>query len=405
MNILYVYDGHWPFQATRAIKQSDVLLEAGHTITMLSRGSPGKARDELERDGRLIVARMPTSSKRLVDKLLNYPVFLNPLWVRHVMRQARRSRTDCIIVGDLPLAPAAILASQGGRIPVHYDMAEVYPVAMHSVLPRESGLALRVARATHAADAVERWVVKRVATTFVVSEESRERCLGLGVDPRRVVLVGNTPANPESLRTDWPPPPDIADIVSASRPTAIFVGNVYADRGLSFAIDAMAAVAREIPSAMLVIVGEGRDRAFLQDKVARENMGGHVRFLGWKHHSEHPAYLRHAQVGLLPFVETQHIRITLANKLFDYMGAAVPIVASDVPSMRRIIDETKTGLLVPASNAAALSDAMLRLFKNDALRAEMGKNGLAAIAGPYEWKKDARRFLDAIEHNVNPARA
>ena len=42
MNVLYVYDGHWPFQATRAIKQSDLLLAAGHSVTMLSRGSPDK---------------------------------------------------------------------------------------------------------------------------------------------------------------------------------------------------------------------------------------------------------------------------------------------------------------------------------------------------------------------------
>jgi glycosyltransferase involved in cell wall biosynthesis len=131
-------------------------------------------------------------------------------------------------------------------------------------------------------------------------------------------------------------------------------------------------------------------------------MGKHVRFLGWKHHSEHPAYLRHAHIGLLPFVETQHIRITLANKLFDYMGSGIPIVASDVPSMRRIIDETKTGVLVPASNSVALASAMVRLFKNDELRAEMGRNGVAAIAGKYDWAKDARRFLEAINHNTSP---
>jgi glycosyltransferase involved in cell wall biosynthesis len=302
----------------------------------------------------------------------------------------------------MPLAPAAILASDRGRIPVHYDMAEVYPVAMHSVLPRETGLPLRIARATHAADAVERWVLKRVATTFVVSEESRERCLSLGVDPKRVVLVGNTPANPEALRMKWPSPADIDDVTSAGRPTAIFVGNIYADRGLSYAIDAMTLVARQIPTAILIIVGEGRDRAFLEAKVTREDMGKHVRFLGWKHHSEHPAYLRHAHIGLLPFVETQHIRITLANKLFDYMGSGIPIVASDVPSMRRIIDETKTGVLVPASNSVALASAMVRLFKNDELRAEMGRNGVAAIAGKYDWAKDARRFLEAINHNTSP---
>lgn len=402
MNVLYVYDGHWPFQATRAIKQSDLLLAAGHHVTMLSRGVADAARHEV--NGRLTVARMPHMRSRKLDKLVNYPMFLNPLWFRHVWKNAKRSNADLIIVGDLPLAPAAVLVGRVLRVPVLYDMAEVYPIAMHSLLPRETPLPLRIARATNAAFAVEKWVLDRVATTFVVSDESRDRLFAMGVDRSRVVLVGNTPANPEALRQDWPVPSDIADVVEQNRPVAIFVGNVYADRGLVYAIDAMKTVLERIPNAMMIIIGEGRDRQFLMDRAASEKLQHAVRFLGWKHHSEHPAYLKYAQIGLLPFVETEHIRITLANKLFDYMGAGVSIIASDVPSMRRVIEETDTGLLVPAGNPAALSDAMIRLFEDEALRARMRDNGFAAIEGPYDWYKDAARFMEAVERVASASR-
>ena len=399
MKVLYVYDGHWPFQATRAIKQSDVLLAAGHEVMMLSRGSAGAPREE--RNGKLSVSRLPSMESKLLDRIVNYPVFLNPVWLRHIRRHVRTMKPDCIIVGDLPLAPAAVIAS-GGRIPVHYDMAEVYPVGLASVAPHESSVPLKMVRATGFAFALERWVLKRVATTFVVSEDSRERVHSLGVDPSRVVLVGNTPANADAIRRDWDPPADIADIVAAKRPSAIFVGNIYADRGLRFAIEGMHEVIREVPKAMLVVVGEGRERIPLQELAAREGLNDYVRFVGWKHHNDHPAYLRYAQVGLLPFVETEHIRITLANKLFDYMAAGIPIVASDVPSMRRVIDETKTGILVPASDKQALGRAMITLFKDDALRAEMGRHGVAAIDDKYDWNKDAQRFLDAI-YKATPA--
>ncbi len=396
MNVLYVYDGHWPFQAMRAIKQSDVLLAAGHHVTMLSRGSPGAPRNE--RSGNLTVARLPSMSSRILDRLVNYPVFLNPIWLRHIRKQARLAKADCIIAADLPLAPAALMTGLRD-VPVLYDMAEVYPVGLASVLPHESSAALKLVRATGFAFALERWVLKRVATTFVVSEDSRERVLslGLGIDPSRVVLVGNTPANAVALRRDWPVPGDIGDLVAAGGPIAIFVGNIYADRGLAYAIDAMSIIARTRSDVTLVVVGEGRERPVLEAQVSRLGLGANVRFVGWKHHDEHPAYLRRAQIGLLPFMETDHIRITLANKLFDYMAAGIPIVASDVPSMRRVIDETQTGVLVPASNAPALADAMLRLLMDPALRAEMGRRGQAAIEGKYDWSKDARRFLDAVE--------
>ena len=86
-----------------------------------------------------------------------------------------------------------------------------------------------------------------------------------------------------------------------------------------------------------------------------------VRMLGWKSHEHHEPYYRHASIGLLPFLSTEHIEITLPNKLFDYMGAALPVIATDVAPLRRIIDETGAGVLVPPGDAASLSNALISL--------------------------------------------
>lgn len=396
MKVLYVYDGHWPHNATRVSKQVQALLGAGHDVTILSRGSAGRPCDE--GDGRLTVTRLPFFRWRAANRLVSYPVFMNPVWLRRIHRSAVRMKADCIVVRDLPLAPAALMVGARLGVPVHYDMAEVYPVALHSMLPHESGLALRVVRATGAAGAIERWVVHRATSTFVVSEESRARCVKLGVPPSRVVLVGNTPANPEALRKQWPAPTDILDL--GARPIALFVGNIFADRGLRHAIDAMAIVARTIPDAMLVIIGDGRERGRLEEQVANQSLQANVRFLGWKHHDTHPAYLRHAQIGLLPFLATEHICITLANKLFDYMGAALPVVASDVPPMRRVMEETGSGFVSPAGDSGAMATLLVRLFQSAELRERLGANGQKAIAGQYAWHNDARRFVDAIQRGA-----
>src|SRR6185437_2306041 len=402
MKVFYVYDGQWPHNAIRAVKHLDSLTRAGHSVTLLSRG-PVSADDD-RAGGGLRIRRMPMTGHARVDRLLTYPLFLNPMWSREILRGAKESCADCIIVGDLPLAPSAVWA--GGRlgIPVYYDMAEVYPIALHTMLPHEAGLAIRVARSTHAAEAVERWVLRRVRSVFVVSEESRARCLSLGVPTERVVLVGNTPINAEELgRSDWPVPADIADI--AGRPLAIFIGNLFADRGVRYAIEAIGLVAQHNANATLLIIGDGRERARLEAQVAEQGLSANVRFLGWKHHREHAAYLRQSQVGLLPFLKTRHICITLANKLFDYMAAGIPVLASDVPPMRRVIEETASGVLCPAADAPALAHELNRLFADRALRESLGANGRAAIAEQYAWTNDARRFMDAIEggHSMRAA--
>lgn len=402
MNVLYVYDGHWPRNATRVGKHVDALLRAGHAVRILSRSLAGLPRREAK--GRLSVARMPDLASPALNRLVNYPLFLNPAWLWHVWRNAREVRPDCILVRDLPLAPTALMVGRMIGVPVHYDMAEVYPLGMLSILPHELTLAIRVVRATRAAFAVERVVLRGATTTFVVSEESRLRCIGLGVPAERVVLVGNTPANAEALRAPSPTPPeDVRDL--AGRPVAIFVGNLFADRGLDLAIDAMATVVKELPTAALVIVGEGRDRARLEAQVARLNLRPQVRFLGWKHHSQQPAYLHHAQVGVLPYPSTPHTCTTLPNKIFDYIAAGLPVVATDIPPMRRIVTESDSGILTPAGDPVAFAGGLLRLFRDEGMRKRLGRNGVAAIAGPYSWKEDEQRFIARIEQFMPTARA
>jgi glycosyltransferase involved in cell wall biosynthesis len=112
---------------------------------------------------------------------------------------------------------------------------------------------------------------------------------------------------------------------------------------------------------------------------------------------DHPAYYAAAIIGVLPFRRTQHISITLANKLFDYMGASLPVLASDLPSTRRVVEETGAGILVPPEDASALADAIVKLARDPALRAQLGRAGRRAVETRYSWADDSRRFVEAIE--------
>jgi glycosyltransferase involved in cell wall biosynthesis len=72
--------------------------------------------------------------------------------------------------------------------------------------------------------------------------------------------------------------------------------------------------------------------------------------------------------GLLDQLATKHICIALANKLFDYMGARLPVLASDVPPMRRVLSGTGAGLLAPPSDVEALAHGFTPLLCDPALR-------------------------------------
>lgn len=393
MNVLYVYQGDWPRNATRPAKQTRSLARAGHRVHLLSGNPRGEPR--LAAEGWLTLERTPSFGSPWLYRLLGFPIFLNPVWWWAILRAGLRCRADCIIVRDLPLAAAAVAVGTLLGVPVHFDMADVYPVGMRASQIEHPGWVTRITRNPTVAELVERFVIRRVATVFVVSEESRERCIGLGVAPERVIIVGNTPENLADLRGGYPVPADIADW--AGCPMMLFVGNLLPSRGLPEAIEAVAIVARDDPEIRFVIVGDGREEAKLRMQIKQGGLEQHVRLLGWKPQAEHPPYYAHAAIGVLPFRATEHICITLANKLFDYMGAGLAVLASDVPPMRRVLSETGAGLLTPPSDVAALARGITKLLRDPALRRRLGEAGRRAVETKYAWAEDRRRFLDAVE--------
>lgn len=393
MNVLYVYQGDWPRNATRPRKQTRALAEAGHTVRMLS-GNP-RAEPRQSQESWMEIERVPRLGSPSLNRYLGFPVFANPFWCAWIYLAARRFGADAMIVRDLPLAPAAIAIGRLLGIPVHYEMADVYPVAMRANVADHPGLISRFTRNPAAAEWLDRWVIRRAASIFVVSEESRQRCIRLGARPEAAVVVGNTPAIIPSVDPGIAIPMDLADW--KGRPLVLFIGNLLADRGLIEAIDAIGEVRRDIPDAALVIIGDGREYPVLAAHIQARGLGDHARLLGWKGPEDHAAYYAHAAIGILPFLSTEHINITLANKLFDYMSAALPIVGTDGPPMRRVLSETGAGLLVQPGNAHALATALVALLRDPQRRRELGAKGAAAVAGTYSWAKDRDRFLAAIE--------
>ena len=349
----------------------------------------------------MTVLRLPHFGPRWLNRALNFPFFLNPVWIWAIWRAAAALRADCIVAADLPLAPTALWVGRWLRIPIHYDMAEAYPEFLRSLWAcDEMGWGDHLVRNPRAADWLERRVLPRFRTIFVVSTEFAARCLRLGVQADRLVVVGNTPEDVEALGVRQRMPSDLERW--AGRPRVLFVGTLIGDRGVTAAVQAMELVIRAVPTAALIVVGDGPDRSHIQAAMDRAGLQQHVALLGWRDSADLPAYYQHADIGLLPFRDTPHIRVTLANKLFDYMAAGLPVVAVDVPPMRRVLGETGAGLLYPPGDTAALAGAIVELLRDPERRAVLGERGRQAVMTKYCWREDERRLLAAM--NQEPSR-
>jgi glycosyltransferase involved in cell wall biosynthesis len=100
-----------------------------------------------------------------------------------------------------------------------------------------------------------------------------------------------------------------------------------------------------------------------------------------------------SRAGVVTFLATPSHRNSLPNKLFEYMSAGLPVVASDFPPWREIVAATGSGLCVDPSNPAAIAEAIDRLTADADIGAECGRNGARAVAGEFNWSTQAGKLV------------
>lgn len=117
-------------------------------------------------------------------------------------------------------------------------------------------------------------------------------------------------------------------------------------------------------------------------------------FLGWLGREELASELGRARVGLLPFhPQPNHVR-ALPAKLFEYMAAGLPVIASNFPLWRRLLEEHGCGVCVNPLDPDAIAEAVRELL-NDPIGAEaMGRRGREAVRSAYNWDAEAGRLLE-----------
>jgi glycosyltransferase involved in cell wall biosynthesis len=122
-----------------------------------------------------------------------------------------------------------------------------------------------------------------------------------------------------------------------------------------------------------------------------------VRIDGFQPPSRVPLYLAAADVGAVPNRSAPAIsaRYTSPLKVFEAFAAGLPLVASDLPSMRELLEHERDALLVAPDDPQALADGIERLLADDGLRAAMSRR-LRGRAEACTWDARARRILAAF---------
>jgi glycosyltransferase involved in cell wall biosynthesis len=235
-------------------------------------------------------------------------------------------------------------------------------------------------------------MVRRADRIVAVGETIRRRLIERWhMEPARVSVVPNG-VHPERFSGQVDDAAVRRRYAIGPGPVALFLGSFQPWHGVPAIVEAFARVAARCPQAVLVLVGDGRARGAVEQRVRELSLGGQVVLTGAVPAAAVPELLSVADVGLLfqPGRAAEIVETPL--KLFEYMAAGLAIVAPDVPNMRRVLAADRTALLVPADDPAALAAAMGRLLADPDLRQRLGDAARRQVVAEHSWARAVERI-------------
>lgn len=172
-----------------------------------------------------------------------------------------------------------------------------------------------------------------------------------------------------------------------SRPIEFaYIGMITANRNVFRMVEAVSCLSD--PEARLRLAGVfGVD----QERRQAESMAewNRVRFEGWVSREGVARILADARAGLLVLNPIEHEMVTLPIKLFEYMAAGIPVIASDFPLWREIVAGSDCGILVDPEDTDAIVRAMQWIIDNPDAAQAMGDRGRRAVVERYNWDREA----------------
>ncbi len=234
----------------------------------------------------------------------------------------------------------------------------------------------------------------RHAARIVVQTREEERLLRSVVpELPPVVRIPPGPTEAEPLPAGAP---SFATRFGVSGPFVLFVGRLAPNKGLSVLADAFAALRAAAPDAELVVIGgDGGAGSAFERRLTERGVRSAAHLLG---HIPDDRYVaaaeREARILVLP---SEYEAFGLV--LLDALAHGTPVVASRVGGIPELVEDGRAGLLVPPNDAAALADALKRLWPDEERRRAFGRYGQMVVAPRYSWAKLAER-LDAVFSEV-----
>jgi glycosyltransferase involved in cell wall biosynthesis len=353
---------------SRVNKTCNILLDADYEVVLIGRKLPDS----------LALPAWPFKAVRMNLLFKKGPLFYFFFNVR-LFFKILFTKSDLLFANDLDTLSANYYVSRIKKIPLVYDSHELFcevPELLNSDFKRNIWLR------------IEKKIVPKLKNCITVNESIAvifEKKYGVKFNVVRNI------------------PDEIKGVVSFSREELklpldkkiilLQGAGINIDRGAEELVDAM----KFVKNAVLVIIGGGDVWHVLETKVKEQGLQNKVLLIKKIPKAKLAAYTQHADLGISIDKNTNpNYYNSLPNKIFDYLHAGVPILASRLPEIEKIITKYRVGTFIESHEPGHIADTINKLFISSRLQEYMQNTAIAARE--LNWEIEKQNYSELIRN-------
>ncbi len=360
MKVCHLTSVHIPFDTRIFYKECRSLADAGYEVHLIAPHDRNETVDGIH------IHAVPKRSNKLKRMVFTTAA---------VLKKALSLDAVLYHFHDPELIPCGVVLRLSGRNVV-YDIHEDYP----EIIPRKKNIPYIIRMfAAMMTELLERLSAHYFSAVVTVTPNIYER---FRHSARRRCAIHNYPVIREHDSVPWD-----------SRADEVFyIGSIAHNRGIVEMVKAIGLVQKRM-RVRLVLAGEFTTEALEREiRALPEFM--YVDYRSFVNRNEAGRLMSRVRVGLIVLHPEPRYKVSYPNKLFEYMAAGIPVIASDFPLWRQIIEESRCGFLVEPLNPAALAEAIIAVLQKPGEAEAMGKHGREAAVKKFRWENEKKKLLD-----------
>ncbi|MFQ5649575.1 MAG: glycosyltransferase family 4 protein [bacterium] len=311
---------------------------------------------------------------------------------RREWRLISREKPDALLVRYNLLSFSAAIIAKIKRIPLVLEVNS--PMALENRQFNQTAVSLPL---------IPEWIemlnLKLATRVYTVSEALKSYFVQQGVDSKKISVVPNG-VDVEAFS------PQVKGVGIRQkyglRESVVlgFVGSFHYWHGLESLRPYVQRLCAKYDEVKFLLVGDGPLKEELEQELRRNGLRERVVFAGYVEHHEIPHYLSAMDIVLAPYPAMTFFYFS-PLKLFEYMAAARPVIASRVGQIEEMIEDGANGMLYEPGDIEEWINRSCQLIENPDLRTILGKRARQTVCEKYSWKMNATKVASLIKQSMN----